>query len=256
MNIFGPDSVYYKERISSSMKFSAKANRLAIIRFLLCVVVVTILAVVRVWLWKSIFYNNVFIFYCATVSLAWMVLEGRISGLLLKAARFLQFAECDLFGIEWNHYLCGRKPLPEDVYQHHKKKLGNVDHRYPTEISKMEKSKFVLAAFRMNVIRELDKVKKLRRNAMVIFCLAIVAIVVSSILVTASNTNALLLYIIVPAVPVVVWFASLLQKTQSSQEQLHMIDDIIIEASQSNNSNIHNFIQDYFFLYHKSKYPM
>lgn len=256
MKPFDCRSTVFKERIVVADLYRRSAIRMSWLRFFFCVLLVLVLAVVRILLWRSIFYNNVFIFYCVAAVLIWMVLDNLITQKIRAAARFLQFAETELFGTRWNQYLCGSKSLPEEVYRKVKKGIPDTNDRYPISFEGMSENEKVLACYNYNVCRDTASIVRLRRTALWMMSVAIVVIVASSLLVTASNMNATMLYIIVPAVPLVVWYSSVIHKTSSSLEQLSMIGLIIKDAKGTNNTEFNNLIQDYLFVYNKSKYPV
>lgn len=79
MNLENQNSTLNWERISTYDNYSRKGELLSMIRFLICVVIIDIMAVARIWMWVSVFYCNVFIFVCIISALMWMEVVGQRS---------------------------------------------------------------------------------------------------------------------------------------------------------------------------------
>lgn len=133
--MISPNGKTTLERLSACDKYLWRGEQLVMWRFVVCVVLPLLLSFGRIWLARSIFYCNVQILYCAAASIAWVLFEVSISRSRRAAALMLQLAECDLYGIRWNKFLCGDEPLPEDVYLNMRFDIEKYKNYYPETLS-------------------------------------------------------------------------------------------------------------------------
>lgn len=209
----------------------------------MCVVLPLLLSIGRIWLARSIFYCNVQILYCAAASIAWVLFEVRIAGNRRIAARMLQLAECDLYGIRWNKYLCGEEPLPEDVSLNMRLDVEKYKNHYPE--TQTENDGFVLNVRNIDARFKMQKEKhlKLCQWIMGITC---TLIVLASALVYKVNFNGFLFYAVLPCVPIVIWFQAVAVSYKRSEAQLGLISTLDAQEMNENNKVM---IQDSVFLY-------
>lgn len=209
----------------------------------MCVVLTLLLSIGRIWLACSIFYCNVQILYCAAASIAWVLFEARIARNRRSAARMLQLAECDLYGIRWNNYLCGEEPLPEDVSLNMRLDVERYKNHYPE--TQTENDGFVQNVRNIDARFKMQKEKhlKLCQWIMGITC---TLIVLASALVYKVNFNGFLFYAVLPCVPIVIWFQAVAVSYKRSEAQLGLISTLDAQEMNENNKVM---IQDSVFLY-------
>lgn len=209
----------------------------------MCVVLPLLLSIGRIWLARSIFFCNVQILYCAAASIAWVLFETRITRNRRTAARMLQLAECDLYGIRWNKYLCGDEPLPEDVSLNMRLDVEKYKNHYSE--SQTENDGFVLNVRNIDARFKMQKEKhlKLCQWIMGITC---TLIVLASALVYKVNFNGFLFYAVLPCVPIVIWFQAVAVSYKRNDAQLRLISTIDVEELTDNSKEM---IQDCVFIY-------
>lgn len=257
MNIITQNSMVNLERISAYDTFCLRGERLSMLRFVLCVVLIVAMAVARIWLWVSVFYCNVFLFVCFLSTLIWKLVDDAVLRNGKKSAQFIQLMQCELLGTRWNHYLCGEKPLPEEVFVNIKQPIEQYKNRYPKAIEMLPENRMVLSCFYLDSIRYARLRTRHIRWCNWMFGIAIGSIILSSFFVTASNWNAILLYVIAPSVPLTVWYSAVREKHRNSSEQMQMIQQMIHDAVASDFTSANNdLIQDNLFLYNKDVYQI
>lgn len=234
------------ERLSACDKYIWRGEQLVMWRFVVCVILPVLLSVGRIWLVGSLFYCNVLILYCAAASIAWVLFEARISQSRWLGARMMQLAECDLYGIRWNKYLCGEEPLPEDVSLNLRLDLGKYEGHFP-ETENMDEGfvkniKNIYDGFKTNIRKHLK------------FCqwvagVAILLIVVSSALIYEINFNGFLFYAVLPCVPIVIWLQAIMVNYKRCNAQLGLAT--AVDAMEMNESN-KAMIQDCVFMYREN----
>lgn len=257
MNKSEQNSTINLERMSAYDKCDRRVELLSIARFVICVVLVVVLAVVRIWMYVSVFYCNVFLFYCFLASFLWMLSDRCIYKEKKKAARFYQLFECDILGTRWNTFLCGPKPLPEDVYLNMSSDLSKSKERFVGQVVSDSKEAFALNWFRMDVAYFSNAMGMHKKWCNWIFVLFMIIVAAASCLVFASNINAIVLYALAPWVPILIWFSSYRNKYRKGKEQLEVVEMLIndsIEAGYTSDKN--NIIQDYLFMYNKDAYAV
>lgn len=241
--MISPNGKTTLERLSACDKYLWRGEQLVMWRFVVCVVLPLLLSIARIWLARSIFYCNVQILYCAAASIAWVLLETRIARNRRSAARILQLAECDLYGIRWNKYLCGEEPLPEDVslnmrlevekYKYHYAEFQSVNEGFVQNVRN------IIARFKM----QKEKHLKLCQWIMGITC---TLIVVASALVYKVNFNGFLFYAVLSCVPIVIWFQAVSVSYKRGIAQLGFLSTV---DAQEMNENSKDMIQDCIFMY-------
>lgn len=209
----------------------------------MCVVLPLLFSIARIWLARSIFYCNVQILYCDAASIAWVLFETRIARNRRLAARMLQLAECDLYGIRWNKYLCGEEPLPEDVCLNMRLGVEMYKNYYPE--SQTENDGFVqnLRNFNARFKSTKELHLKLCQWIMGIF---VALIVLESALVYKVNFNGFLFYAVSPCVPILIWFQAVAVSYKRSDAQLGLISNVDAQEMKENNRDM---IQDCVFMY-------
>lgn len=209
----------------------------------MCVILPLLLSIGRIWLARSFFYCNVQILYCAAASIAWVLLETRIARNRRSAARMIQLAECDLYGIRWNKYLCGEEPLPEDVCLNMRLDVEKYKNYYPE--SQTENDGFVQNLRNINARFKSTKSHHLKLCQW-IMGIACTLIVLASALVYKVNFNGFLFYAVLPCVPIVIWFQAVMVSYQRSDAQLGLISNVDAQEMKENNRDM---IQDCVFMY-------
>lgn len=236
------------ERLSAADKFQWRGEQLVTWRFIVCVVVPLMLSIGRIWLVWSKFYFNMLFLYCAVASIAWVLFEAKIASDRRLAARILQLAECDLYGIRWNKYLCGEEPLPEDVFLNMRLNVENYKNYYLELQSENE-------GFVKNVQNIIVRFKMQREHHLKL-CkwmtgISIALIVLSASLVHNVNFNGFVFYAVLPCVPIVIWFQAVAVSYKRSAVQLGMISNL--DALEVNERN-KDMIQDCVFIYRDNAY--
>lgn len=241
--MISPNGKTTLERLLACDKYSWRGEQLVMWRFVVCVVLPLLLSIARIWLARSIFYCNVQILYCAAASIAWVLFETRIISNRRLAARMLQLAECDLYGIRWNKYLCGDEPLPEDVSLNMRYDVDKYKNHY-AEFQSVNEG-FVQNARNVNDRFRIQKEKhlKLCQWIMGVTCTLIVLV---SALVYKVNFNGFLFYAVLSCVPIVIWFQAVAVSYKRSNAQLGLIATIDVEELTDNSKDM---IQDCIFMY-------
>lgn len=245
------------ERLSASDRYLWLGEQMVVLRFVVCVVLPLLLSALRLLLYKSVFYCNVLILYCAAASIAWIILESYIARNRKRAAIYRQVADCELFGIRWNKYLCGVEPLPEDVFFNVNKRrdLDFYKNQYPTQIESLPQNEaFLLSAGNMCKVQS-DMHKRHLKLCKWIAGVGCALIVIASFLISAMNMNGYLFYAILPCAPIVVWFSAIVDNCKKSENLLTMIKAVVGGAEEDENKGKWNdMIQDYVFLYRDGMY--
>lgn len=241
--MISPNGKTTLERLSACDKYLWRGEQLVMWRFVVCVVLPLLLSIGRIWLARSIFYCNVQILYCAAASIAWVLFETRIVRNRRTAARMLQLAECDLYGIRWNKYLCGEEPLPEDVSLNMRLDVDKYKNYYPE--SQAENDGFMQNLRSINARYKSTKELhlKLCRWIMGVF---VALIVLASALVYKVNFNGFLFYAVLPCVPVLIWFQAVAVSYKRSDAQLGLASTV---EFQELNENSKGMIQDCVYMY-------
>ena len=255
MNIEEQNGRVFLERISASDKLLMYAEILTTIRFIICVLLVDVLAIIRIWNWVSVFYCNFFILYCAISALMWKFFEVKIGYYRMKSVKILHWAGCELFNIRWNPFLCGDKPLPEDIYSRKSKNLNKYMNYFSDRLSGLEDNVTIISCFRIYVIKGIRQLQSYEKLSTIIFIISIIIVSISSIIITASNINAKLLYLIVASVPLVVWYSSIcdtIRKTKEINGLILLMCNDSIEGGFS--PDMKDMIYDYFYMQNKEKY--
>ena len=235
------------ERLSAADKYLWRGEQLVIWRFVVCVVLPVLLSVGRIWLAASAFYCNALVLCCAGASLAWVIFEAKIATDRRQGARMLQVAECELYGIRWNRYLCGEEPLPEDVYTNRRLGLENYKDRYQDAAT--QNAAFLLNIQQMSRIYAANRKKHLNICKW-IFGITITLVVVSSTLDYNMNLNGFLYYAVLPCVPIVVWYHAIISSYKRSGAQLGLMTMAnSADIGQEKESNRNEMIQDCVFIY-------
>lgn len=134
--MISPNGKTTLERLSACDKYFLRSEQLVMWRFVVCVVLPLLLSVARIWLVWSAFYCNVLILYCAAESIAWVLFETKVARDRHQAARILQQAECELYGIRWNKYLFVVKShCPEDVCLNMRLDVERYKNSYPEALT-------------------------------------------------------------------------------------------------------------------------
>lgn len=255
MNIEEQNGRVFLERISASDKLLMYAEILTTMRFIICVLLVDVLSIIRIWNWVSVFYCNFFILYCAISALMWKFFEVKINYYRMKSVKILHWAGCELFNIRWNPFLCGDKPLPEDIYPRISKNLNKYVNYFSDRLSGLEDNVTIISCFRIYVIKGVRQLQSYAKISTIIFIISIVIVSISSIIISASNINAKLLYLIVASVPLVVWYSSICDTIRKTKEIngliLLMCNDSIEDGF---SLDMKDMIYDYFYMQNKEKY--
>lgn len=255
MDINKQNSRINLERMSAYDNCARRIEPLTIIRFLLCVCVVLVLDVMWVC-FQNDFYFNLFLFYCFFASLLWKVLDFIIAKEKLKTARFFQLFECDLFGTRWNNYLCGVKPLPEEVFFNMSSSIEQYQNRYTDKLYGLSNETVTLSCFRMDVIYHAHLLEKHLRLCVWILMFSVLVVLGCSLLVDL-NLRGTLLFFFAPSVPLGIWFCSIWDKYHHSQEQIVTIKMMIDDSVEKGFSSEHNnMIQDYLFIFNRDLYAI
>jgi len=255
MNIEEQNGRVFLERISASDKLLMYAEILTTMRFIICVLLVDVLSIIRIWNWVSVFYCNFFILYCAISALMWKFFEVKIGYYRMKSVKILHWAGCELFNIRWNPFLCGDKPLPEDIYPRISKNLNKYVNYFSDRLSGLEDNVTIISCFRIHVIKGIRQLQSYEKLSTFIFIVSIIIVSISSIIITASNINAKLLYLVVASVPLVVWYSSICDTIRKTKEIngliLLMCNDSIEDGF---SLDMKDMIYDYFYMQNKEKY--
>lgn len=245
------------ERLSACDRYLWLGEQMVLLRFVVCVVLPLLLSALRLLLYKSVFYCNVLILYCAAASLAWKIIETYVARNRKRAAVYYQVADCELFGIRWNKYLCGVEPLPEDVFFNINKRLSldSYKNRYPSQIEHLPSNEaFLLSVSEMCKEQRVTHRKHLKMCKWIV-AVGIVLIVVSSFLIFDMNMKGLLFYAILPCAPLVVWFSAIADNCKKSENQLTMIEAVVKSSLEDEPSGkLNDMIQDYVYLYREGMY--
>lgn len=111
------------DKLSAQCNLYKAAKRWKVLRLVLCVILIVALAMVRVFN-PDLSWVGIALTFLTFVSLIiGPVLDYQISKRRNLAARIQQLLEIELYGLDWNHHLWGRKPSYEDVYEHKSSKI-------------------------------------------------------------------------------------------------------------------------------------
>ncbi|MBO7604605.1 MAG: hypothetical protein J6S97_09360 [Bacteroidales bacterium] len=111
------------DKLSAQRNLYKAAKRWKALRLVLCVILIVVLAMVRVFS-PDISWVGIALTSLTFVSLLiGPVLDYIISNKRNLAARIQQLLETELYGLDWNHHLWGSKPSYENVYDHKSSKI-------------------------------------------------------------------------------------------------------------------------------------
>lgn len=243
------------ERLSACDKYLRRGERMVLLRFAVCVVMPVIMCGARIWLYVSIFYCDFLILYCAAAAIAWKVMDMYIGHNRKTAARMMRLAECELFQVRWNKYLCGEELLPEDVYFCQSTNLDRYKNRFPEEFMNHTVENSFFKCVRFSVGRYENKQKSFATLCLWIAAITVVANIVDSALVPGTSFNGFLFYAILTSAPVVVWINGVMDSNRRGKDQLKMIMAMVSDSEQRSNAGEWNdLIQDNVFLYRLNSY--
>lgn len=244
-------------RLSACDRFLKRGEQMVLLRFAVCVMIPVALCVARIWMYVSIFYCDFLIMYCVAAAIAWKVLDMYIGHKRKSAARMMQLAECELFGLRWNKYLCGEELLPEDVYnsQGRANSFDRYKNRFPEELMSLPVEGSFFQCVHYNVGCYEAKQKHYKKLCLWIAAISIVINIVASALVPGTSFHGFLFYVVLTCAPIVVWINGVVDSDRRGKDQLKMIIAMVSDSEQKSNAREWNdLIQDNMFLYRNGSY--
>lgn len=154
-------------------------------------------------------------------------LSSRASSLRNLAARIQQLFDCELFDLNWNEPLCGKKPQPEEIHDAKTgKNLTKLNNWYEPVIGQLPQKYGVIVCMRTNVTYD----QKLRRT----FSWIVEALIVGALIFVFSigfkqNDNMWdwFLNALVPLSPIISWFIDIWKQNNNNIEALNKLQTLI-----------------------------
>ena len=154
-------------------------------------------------------------------------LSSRASSLRNLAARIQQLFDCELFDLNWNEPLCGKKPQPEEIHDAKTgKNLTKLNNWYEPVIGQLPQKYGVIVCMRTNVTYD----QKLRRTfSWIVEVLIVGALIFVFSIGFKQNDNMWdwFLNALVPLSPIIAWFIDIWKQNNNNIEALNKLKSLI-----------------------------
>lgn len=208
------------DMLSAQRHYYSQAKLIVYTSLFFCVIVVAVLSVLNRFYSSEILGKTVLMYSLLAFILSSMLTNYR-NKLQNLAARIQHLFDIKLFGLKWDTALCGIEPRVEEVKRGKQKKQNKLDYWYKDIPDDLPLDAVTLVCLRMNV--EYDK--SMKQNLSLL--LYIVVFLFAIIIVIANNERTIwdmVLYSIVPLLPVSKFLYDVKRRIDSDKERLVRLD--------------------------------
>lgn len=194
------------DRLAAQRHLYTIAKHYSVWIFVLCVIMPVLLSILKISFSSEAWIAKVLVVASFLITFVKMALGNKKEGFQNLASRIQQMFDCDLFSLPWNEALCGRMPLPEEVYKYKQgAETSKLSNWYEKEIEILSPENGALVCMRTNVIYD-QSIRLCYLNVCTL--MATVASLIVFIIGLLSDTTFwdLFIYGIVPLMPIVVWY--------------------------------------------------
>lgn len=208
------------DMLSAQRHYYSQAKLIVYTSLFFCVIVVAVLSVLNRFYSSEILGKTVLMYSLLAFILSSMLTNYR-NKLQNLAARIQHLFDIKLFGLKWDTALCGIEPRIEEVKRGKQKKQNKLDYWYKDIPDDLPLDAVTLVCLRMNV--EYDKSMKQNLSLLLYIVVSLFAIII----VIANNERTIwdmVLYSIVPLLPVSKFLYDVKRRIDSDKERLVRLD--------------------------------
>lgn len=208
------------DMLSAQRHYYSQAKLIVYTSLFVCVIVVAVLSVLNRFYSSEILGKTVLMYSLLAFILSSMLTNYR-NKLQNLAARIQHLFDIKLFGLKWDTALCGIEPRVEEVKRGKQKKQNKLDYWYKDIPDDLPLDAVTLVCLRMNV--EYDKSMKQNLSLLLYIVVSLFAIII----VIANNERTIwdmVLYSIVPLLPVSKFLYDVKRRIDSDKERLVRLD--------------------------------
>ena len=208
------------DMLSAQRHYYSQAKLIVYTSLFFCVIVVAVLSVLNRFYSSEILGKTVLMYSLLAFILSSMLANYR-NKLQNLAARIQHLFDIKLFGLKWDTALCGIEPRVEEVKRGKQKKQNKLDYWYKDIPDDLPLDAVTLVCLRMNV--EYDKSMKQNLSLLLYIVVSLFAIII----VIANNERTIwdmVLYSIVPLLPVSKFLYDVKRRIDSDKERLVRLD--------------------------------
>lgn len=208
------------DMLSAQRHYYSQAKLIVYTSLFFCVIVVAVLSVLNRFYSSEILGKTVLMYSLLAFILSSMLTNYRYK-LQNLAARIQHLFDIKLFGLKWDTALCGIEPRVEEVKRGKQKKQNKLDYWYKDIPDDLPLDAVTLVCLRMNV--EYDKSMKQNLSLLLYIVVSLFAIII----VIANNERTIwdmVLYSIVPLLPVSKFLYDVKRRIDSDKERLVRLD--------------------------------
>lgn len=208
------------DMLSAQRHYYSQAKLIVYTSLFFCVIVVAVLSVLNRFYSSEILGKTVLMYSLLAFILSSMLTNYR-NKLQNLAARIQHLFDIKLFGLKWDTALCGIEPKIEEVKRGKQKKQNKLDYWYKDIPDDLPLDAVTLVCLRMNV--EYDKSMKQNLSLLLYIVVSLIAIII----VIANNERTIwdmVLYSIVPLLPVSKFLYDVKRRIDSDKERLVRLD--------------------------------
>lgn len=220
------------DKISAQRKLYDNAKKLLTLRFVLCVVIIVCLSIARLVISECHVIESALIIVTTVALISKPILENYIDKYRTLAAQIQQRLDNELYGFEWDDCVCGKEPSDELVYDYKgaikSEKLRNW---YDVNIGNVQdKNVAVLLCQRENI--SYDSGLREWYVTLNAWSAAILIIVVISLSFSEGwDLMTVLVFGIIPAIPIAEWFIALFKDNSTDKEQLESLELLVLNET-------------------------
>ena len=208
------------DMLSAQRHYYSQAKLIVYTSLFFCVIVVAVLSVLNRFYSSEILGKTVLMYSLLAFILS-IILTNYRNKLQNLAARIQHLFDIKLFGLKWDTALCGIEPRVEEVKRGKQKKQNKLDYWYKDIPDDLPLDAVTLVCLRMNV--EYDKSMKQNLSLLLYIVVSLFAIII----VIANNERTIwdmVLYSIVPLLPVSKFLYDVKRRIDSDKERLVRLD--------------------------------
>ena len=220
------------DKLTAQRKLYDMAKKLRTLRFVLCVVIIVCLSIARLILSECHEIESALIIVTTMALISEPILERYIDKYRTLAAQIQQRLDNELYGFEWDDCVCGKEPsdelvcdykeaiINEKLYNWYDVNIGNVQ----------DENVAVLLCQRENIsydsgLREWYVTLNAWTAAILIF------IVVYLSFAEGWDLMTVLVFGVIPAIPIAEWFISIFKDNSVDKEHLESLELLVMKET-------------------------
>ena len=220
------------DKLSAQRKLYDMAKKLRTLRFVLCVVIIVCLSIARLILSECHEIESALIIVTTMALISEPILERYIDKYRTLAAQIQQRLDNELYGFEWDDCVCGKEPsdelvcdykeaiINEKLYNWYDVNIGNVQ----------DENVAVLLCQRENIsydsrLREWYVILNAWTAAILIF------IVVYLSFAEGWDLMTVLVFGVIPAIPIAEWFIAIFKDNSVDKEHLESLELLVMKET-------------------------